>query len=104
MTCAITFSPIVLMIYFVIAKHDEHAAKEYISYLALAVQEKVTGILVKKDFMSLLTDGSQARKTGDDKEMVLLRIEHNGIYSRNVLLKTRSQGSCLILISPLLQY
>lgn len=29
-------------------------------------------------FMSLLTDGSQARKTGDDKEMILTRIEKNG--------------------------
>ena len=29
-------------------------------------------------FMSVLTDGSQARKTGSDKEMVLIRTERAG--------------------------
>ena len=29
--------------------------------------------------MSLLSDGSQARKTNSDKEMVLVRVERNGI-------------------------
>ena len=30
--------------------------------------------------MSLLSDGSQARKTKSDKEMVMVRFERNGKY------------------------
>ena len=33
-----------------------------------------------KPFFGLLTDGSQARKTGDDKEMVLLKTDYKGLY------------------------
>ena len=33
-----------------------------------------------KPFFGLLTDGSQARKTVDDKEMVLLKIYYKGLY------------------------
>ena len=60
------------------AKNDGRAAKEYISSISQAVTEKCVVILGSKNFMSLLTDGSQARKTLDDKEMVLVRVERNG--------------------------
>ena len=33
-----------------------------------------------KPFFGLLTDGSQARKTVDDKEMVLLKTYYKGLY------------------------
>ena len=33
-----------------------------------------------KPFPGLLTDRSQARKTGDDKEMVLLKTDYKGLY------------------------
>ena len=33
-----------------------------------------------KPFFGLRTDGSQARKTGDDKEMVLLKTDYKGLY------------------------
>ena len=36
------------------------------------VTKKCCEIINSKPFFGLLTDGSQARKTGDDKEMVLL--------------------------------
>ena len=32
-----------------------------------------------KGVMSILSDGSQARKTGKEKELVLIRCERNGI-------------------------
>lgn len=61
-----------------LAKHDHRAAKEYMSCIAEAVTEKCAVILASNNFMALLTDGSQAKKTGDDKEMVLVRTERNG--------------------------
>ena len=60
-------------------KHDERSAKEYVSSLMDAVEEKCAVILASKHFMTILSDGSQARKTKSDKEMVLVRIERNGL-------------------------
>ena len=45
--------------------------QEFIHYIADAVTEKVAGITASSDFISILSDGSQARKTGSEKEMVL---------------------------------
>ena len=59
-------------------KDDGKAAGEYIDCIARAVEEKVAAVLVRKNAMSLLSDGSQARKTGADKEMVLIRVERSG--------------------------
>ena len=71
------------MIYrpFIVGKHDGRAAREYISCISEAIKEKCAAIIGSKDFISVLTDGSQPRKTGDDKEMVLLRVEHDGIFT-----------------------
>ena len=35
--------------------------------------------MASSHFSSLLSDGSQARKTGSDKELVLIRVERGGI-------------------------
>ena len=43
---------------------DNQAVKEYIHYIAEAVKEKCAAIIAGKHFMSLLSDGSQARKPG----------------------------------------
>ena len=37
-----------------------------------AITEKIAIIFVSTHFMSVLTEGSQARKTGSDKKMVLV--------------------------------
>ena len=42
--------------------------------------EKCCEIIDLKPFLGLLTDRSQARKTGDDKEMVLLKTDYKGLY------------------------
>lgn len=44
-----------------------------------AVREKCAVILASAHFMSLLSDGSQARKIGREKELVLVKTERNGI-------------------------
>ena len=42
--------------------------------------EKCCEIIDLKLFLGLLTDRSQARKTGDDKEMVLLKTDYKSLY------------------------
>ena len=59
--------------------HDHRSAKMYVSCVAEAVAEKCVGVLSSKHFMSILSDGSQARKTKSDKEMVMVRFERNGL-------------------------
>ena len=53
-------------------------ALKYISCIAQAVTEKCGVILASKHCMGILSDGSQARKTKSDKEMVMVRFERNG--------------------------
>ena len=60
-----------------IGHDDGKTAQEFISYIADAITE-VAIILASAHFMSVLTDGSQARKTGTNKEMVLVRTQRNG--------------------------
>ena len=59
-------------------KHDGRSAREFITSIYKAVTEKVAVILASKHAMSLLSDGSQARKTNADKELVLVRVERHG--------------------------
>ena len=47
------------------------SGREFILYIANAVKERVVAFLESSDFMSILTDGSQARKTGIDKDRSL---------------------------------
>ena len=60
---------------------DGRTGREFIGYIAEAITEKCAGILAGSHAMNILTDGSQARKTGSDKEMVLVRIERQGNVS-----------------------
>jgi len=70
------FSGVCLYIY--IGHQDVKAAREFIHFIAESVREKCAVILGSSKFMSVLTDGSQARKTGSDREMVLIRTERAG--------------------------
>ena len=60
-------------------KDSSNAAREFVHYIAEAITEKCAGIIAGSDFMSILSDGSQARKTNDEKELVLVRVERNGV-------------------------
>ena len=51
-----------------------HAAREFVHEIALAIKEKLALILCSVRAFSLLCDGSQARKTGKEKELVLIRV------------------------------
>ena len=52
---------------------------EYLGSTVTAIEETVAVIMASSHFSSLLSDGSQARKTGSDKELVLIRVERGGI-------------------------
>ena len=67
-----------LLKFSLIGHDDGKTAQEFISYIAEAITEKVAIIFTIAHFMSVLADGSQARKTGSDKEMVLVRTHRNG--------------------------
>ena len=54
-------------------------AQEYIHYIANVVHEKVVTIVVSKGFKAMLSDGSQMRKNGNEKEVVLVSVEYFGI-------------------------
>ena len=58
-------------------EHDHRSAKVFISCISDAVAEKCAVILSSKHFMSILSDGSQARKTKSDKETVMVPFERN---------------------------
>ena len=60
-------------------KDDNHALSEYLGSIVTAIEEKVAVIMASLYFFSLLSDLSQAHKTGSDKELVLIRIERGGI-------------------------
>ena len=53
-------------------------AQEFIHYIADAIQVKVVAIIASKQFMAMLSDRSQARKTSNEKELVLVWVEKNG--------------------------
>ena len=55
------------------------AAREYVHCIATAIREKCAAVIASQHFFSLLSDGSQARKTGTEKELVMIRVERNGI-------------------------
>ena len=58
---------------------DGRSGKEFVHCIAQAVREKCAVVLGSGSFMSILSDGSQARKTGKEKELVLIRTERNGV-------------------------
>ena len=61
-----------------IGYEDGKTAQEFTSYITEAITEKVAIIFVCAHFIGILRDGSQTRKNGGDKEMVLVRTERNG--------------------------
>ena len=60
-------------------KDGGNAAREFIHCIADAIKEKCSAVIAGSHFMSILSDGSQAKKTNDEKELVLVRTERNGI-------------------------
>ncbi len=60
-------------------RDNNKAARECIHCIADSVHEKCAAVIASKHFMSLMSDGSQARKTGSEKELVMVRVERNGI-------------------------
>ena len=49
------------------------------SYLAESIRDKLAVILLSSKAFSILTDGSEARKTGMEKELIFVRVICGGI-------------------------
>ena len=60
-------------------KDYNHTVSEYLGSTATATEENVAVIMASLHFFSLLSDGSQACKTGSDKDLILIRIERGGL-------------------------
>ena len=58
---------------------DHRACEEYVSYLAESIRDKLAMILLSSKAFSILTDGSEARKTGMEKELIFIRVICGGI-------------------------
>ena len=54
-------------------------AKDFITHIADAIKCKIANVLSSSVAFSVLSDGSQARKTGSEKELVLVRVAKSGI-------------------------
>ena len=52
---------------------------EFITEISEVIREKVAVMLCSSTAFSILTDGSQPRKTGSEKEIILVRFEREGI-------------------------
>ena len=55
-------------------RDDHRACEEYVSYLAESIRDKLAVILSSSKAFSILTDGSETRKTGMEKELIFVRV------------------------------
>ena len=60
-------------------KDGGHAAREFIHCITVVIKEKCAAIIASSHVMSILLDGSQARKTKEDKVLILVMTARNGI-------------------------
>ena len=54
-------------------------AREFVHEIANAIREKLAVIICSSMAVAILSDGSQARKTDREKQLVLVRLVHGGI-------------------------
>ena len=70
--------------------------REFVHCITQVVKEKCAIILASCNSMSILTDGLQANKTKQEKELALVRTERNGIPTYivcNLLEMAKYRGS-----------
>jgi hypothetical protein len=53
-------------------------AIEFIRDIATSIKQKVGQMMNSSSFLAVLSDGSQARKTNSEKELILIRLVHSG--------------------------
>ena len=66
-------------VHLISGKDDDRAAEEYVRYIADSIQERLAMLLCSSNAFSILSDGSEARKTGMEKELVFARVIKGGI-------------------------
>ncbi|KAL5016137.1 hypothetical protein ScPMuIL_005726 [Solemya velum] len=58
---------------------DVKSARKFIEVIANVIREKIAIIVSSATAFSILSDGSQARKTGSEKELIFIRVVREGI-------------------------
>ena len=53
-------------------------AREFVHFIADAIRQKIAIMVSSSTAISVLTDGSQTRKTGQEKELILVRLVRGG--------------------------
>ena len=76
---------------FLQGKVSKQACKEFMKILARIVRSDITKILDSAKFVSALSDGSEARKTKEEKELVYVRC-----VTKNKWSCVSEKGSCLL--------
>ena len=71
---------VLITTFFVLQENMIIVPQKNITAIFQVVTKKCCEIIYLKPFFGLLTDESQACKTGDDKEMVLLKTDYKGLY------------------------
>ena len=54
-------------LYYILGNHDQKTARKLFEVLDTAIKRKLITIFNKSSFFHLLTNGLQAKKTGDDQ-------------------------------------
>ena len=78
MTLPVPGSGLFLFLFSHSGKDDTCNVREYLSRITQAIQEKVVVVVAGAHFFATLSDGSQAQKTGSEKELVMVCVERNG--------------------------
>ena len=66
-------------VHLISGKDDHRAAEEYVRYIADSIRGRLALLLCSSNAFSILSDGSEARKTGMEKELVFVRVIKGGI-------------------------
>ena len=59
-------------------KDEIRNVREYLSCITQAIQERVAAMLASANLFVVLSDGSEAQRSGSDKELVMVCVERNG--------------------------
>ena len=57
---------------------SQHCARELIHEISNSIREEISKLVADATAFSILSDGSQARKTGSEKELIFIRVMKNG--------------------------
>ncbi|KAK6192681.1 hypothetical protein SNE40_004112 [Patella caerulea] len=64
---------------------DSNKAREFINEIATSMRKKLCDVINETKFFTVLSDGSQARKTGHEKELIMIKTVRDGVAENFVV-------------------